>query len=178
MADIRGVLIVDGANWSHALEGGRLRINYDILVSRIQNATGIKIIGLSYYTAFQTQADLDRRWGFLNYLKNLGWNVQAMPATLGPNGRWRDKEVDIAIALDAYEEVVSGAADAVLIGSGDEDFAALFRRLPESVKGWVVSFKGSTSPMLQTVADVLFMENLGVLFEAKPSMGADLSLGK
>lgn len=174
MAETQGVLIVDGANWSHALEGGRLRIDYETLVVRIQQATGIKIIGLSYYTAYRTRADLDRRWGFFNYLKTLGWNVQAMPATLSADGQWRDKEVDVAIALDAYEEARSGAANAILIGSGDEDFAALFRRLPEDVQGWVVSFRNKTSPMLQQVANVLFIEDLGVVREAGPSMGSAL----
>jgi uncharacterized LabA/DUF88 family protein len=171
-SEVNGVLIVDGANWSHALEGGRLRINYDRLVSRIQEVTGVKIVGLSYYTAYQTQIDLTRRWGFLTYLKNLGWQIQVMPATMNVDGRWRDKEVDVAIALDAYEEARSGAVGAVMIGSGDEDFAALFRRLPEGVNGWVISFKKSLSQALRRVAKVVHIEDLGVLYEARTPMDA------
>lgn len=165
------VLVVDGANWSHALEGGRLRIDYDRLVSRIQQVTGTKIIGLLYYTSYRTKEDLGRRMGFLNYLANMGWKVQAMPATLQSDGRWRDKEVDVAIALDAYEEARSGAVQAVIIGSGDEDFAALFRRLPENVQGYVVSFRDKLSPGLKDVAKIIRMEDLGVLHQVPPRMG-------
>lgn len=167
-----GVLIVDGANWTHALEGGRYRIDYDLLVSRLQQITGVKLIGFSYYTAFRTEVDLEKRWGFLNYLKNLGWVVNAMPATLGADGRWRDKEVDVAIALDAYEEARSGDIGAVMIGSGDEDFAALFRRLPEGVAGYAISFKAALSKKLRDVANVIVMEDLGVLYQVSPVMAS------
>lgn len=167
MPDMEGVLIVDGANWSRALEGGRYRIDYERVVSRLQQLTGVKIVGLTYFTAFRTKTDLDRRWPFLNYLKNLGWQVNVMPATLGVDGVWRDKEVDIAIALDAYEEVVSGRIGAVFIGSGDEDFAALFRRLPEDFPRWVVSFRDKTSSKLYEVADVIYLDDLGVVREAR-----------
>lgn len=166
------VLVVDGANWSHALEGGRLRINYDRLVSRLQEFTGTKIIGLLYYTAYRTKADLDRRWAFLNYLSNMGWEVQAMPATLSHDGHWRDKEVDVAIALDAYKEAMSGKIQAIIIGSGDEDFGALFRRLPENVKGFVLSFRAKLATSLRDVAKVIIMEDLGVLSTSPTRMGS------
>jgi uncharacterized LabA/DUF88 family protein len=167
------VLVVDGANWSHALEGGRLRIDYDRLISKLQEATDTKIVGMLYYTAYRTKADLDRRWAFLNYLSNMGWKVQAMPATLSADGHWRDKEVDVAIALDAYEEARSGNIQAIIIGSGDEDFGALFRRLPENVKGYVLSFKDKLSPSLKEVAQVVFMEDLGVLRTMPQRMGSE-----
>jgi len=163
MPETEGVLIVDGANWAYALEENT-RVDFEALVYRLQEATGIKIVGMTFYTAYRTEEDLSRRWLFMNYLKNLGWIVNAMPATQGVDGRWRDKGVDIAIAIDAYEEVCSGRVKAILIGSGDADFAALFRRLPEDVAGWVVSFKSAFAHELSEVANSLFIEDLGVLF--------------
>lgn len=166
------VLVVDGANWAHALEGGRVRIDYDRLVSRVQDFTRTKIVGLLYYTAYRTQDDLNRRWAFLNYLSNMGWRVQAMPATLSHSGHWRDKEVDVAIALDAYEEARSGNIQAIIIGSGDEDFGALFRRLPENVQGFVLSFRDKLAPSLREVAKVILMEDLGILRTSPTHMGS------
>jgi uncharacterized LabA/DUF88 family protein len=170
MPELVGALFVDGANWAHALEGGRLRVNFDRLIHEIQRRTGIKLVSFNFYTAYHTQEDIDRRWAFFNYLKSLGWQVQVMPATLGADGRWRDKEVDVA--LEAYEEARSARANAILIGSGDQDFAALFRRLPEGIEGWVISFREQLSPVLTQVARVLHIEDLGVLYEVRPSMGA------
>lgn len=169
MADVEGAIFVDGANWAYPLLGGR--INFDWLVSRLQKATGIKLVGFYYYTAFRTKEDLERRWAFLNYLKDLGWQVQAMPATQGADGQWRDKEVDIAIALDAYEEARSGRAKAIILGSGDQDFAALFRRLPDEVDRWAVGFRAHMSPVLGDVAHILFLDDLGVVQSRPPSMG-------
>lgn len=163
MPETEGVLIVDGANWAHALGEG-MRVNFEALVTRLQEATGVNLVGLTFYTAYRTEADLGRRWMFLNYLRDLGWVVNAMPAELSPEGRWRDKEVDVAIALDAYEEALSGRVSAVMIGSGDADFAALFRRLPSEVRGYVVSFREKTSHTLFEVANVIFIEDLGVLY--------------
>ncbi len=171
MPDVDGAIFVDGANWAYPLMGGR--INYDWLISRIQKITGIKLIGFYYYTAFRKKEDLDRRWAFLNYLKDLGWQVQAMPAVLGADGVWRDKEVDVAIALDAYEEARSGRAKAIIIGSGDQDFAALFRRLPDEIDRWSVGFRDHMSPALGAVSRVIFLEDLGVVQQRPPSMGED-----
>lgn len=161
--DDLGILIVDGANWSIPLDEKERRINYDRLVYRLERRTGVRLAGLLYYTAFRTQDDLHRRLPFFNYLKELGWQVQAMPATLGKDGIWRDKEVDVAIALDAYEEARSGNVRAVLIGSGDEDFGALFRRLPNGVQGWAVGFRENMSRSLKEVAKIVFLEDLDVL---------------
>lgn len=178
MADVEGSIFVDGANWAFPLLGGR--INFDWLVSRLQKVTGVKLTGFYYYTGYRSQAALEKRWAFLNYLKDLGWQVQAMPSMLGSDGRWRDKEVDIAIALDAYEEVRSGRAKALILGSGDQDFAALFRRLPEDVDRWAVGFREHMSPVLAEVASIVFLEDLGVVQSRPPSMGCpeDIPLEK
>lgn len=166
VGETKGLLIVDGANWSRHLEGEKLKIDYNRVVSRVQQATGVKIVVLSYYTTYRSMDGFERRRGFIEYLKRLGWDVRAMPATLGIDGRWRDKEVDVAIALDAYEEVRSGSVNAVLIGSGDADFAALFRRLPDQIQKWSIGFRASVSPTLRQVSKVVLVEDLGVLREA------------
>lgn len=163
MPDALGVLIVDGANWSISLDAKKLRVNYDLLIYQLERRARVKLAGLLYYTTFRNQEDLHRRRAFFNYLRDLGWQVQVMPATLGVDGVWRDKEVDIAIALDAYEEARSGHVSAVMIGSGDEDFGALFRRLPDGVQGWSVGFRGNMARSLKDVSQVVFLEDLGVL---------------
>lgn len=164
--ELEAALFVDGANWTKGVEklkGRSGRINYNKIVPMIQDATGTRIVALYYYTAYRTQADLDRRWPFLTFLKDLGWQVQAMPAESVAEGQWRDKEVDIAIALDAYEEAISGKAESIMIGSGDGDFAALFRRLPEPVGKWAISFRANQSSVLNTVANVVHLDDLNVL---------------
>lgn len=164
-------VFVDGANWSKQLAEG-FRINYNKLVRALQRETKTRIISLYYYTGFTSQECLGRRMPFLEYLKNLGWVVQAMPATLGVDGRWRDKEVDISIALDAYAEICSGAAQALILGSGDEDFGALYRRLPEGTQAWAVGWRGHMSARLPVKA--IFLDDLDVVERsgAKAEKGA------
>lgn len=171
MTEPNAALFVDGANWTRSVEALNKRIDYNRVVKEIEWAAQVKVVSLHYYTAFQREADLLRRKPFLEVLARLGWQVQAMPATQGVDGIWRDKEVDVAIALDAYEEVRSGKVNALLVGSGDEDFAALFRRLPEDFPAWAVGFRGSMSRTLYEVTDVILINDLNVLKEPGYGMG-------
>lgn len=163
MADREAALFVDGANWSKSLSELGMRVDYRKLVFELQEATKAKITSLHYYTTYKSQESLDRRWPFLNSLKALGWEVFAIPANVNSDGRWRDKEIDIGIAIDAYETIRSGYAQDLIMGSGDGDFAALFRRLPAEVGKWAAGFKGAMSPMLKEVANVILMDRLNIL---------------
>lgn len=164
MADPEGSLFVDGGNWSHALSDLNALIDFHRLVYAIQNVTRVKITKLYYYTAYRSQSDLNRRLPFLEKLGREGWEIFAMPSTLGMDDVWRDKEIDISIALDAYEEVRSGFIQSLILGTGDGDFAALFRRLPAEIGKWSIGFRNHMSPALRGVSTVLYIESLGVLY--------------
>jgi len=174
MADlVEASIVVDGANWAWSLSKQDARVNFEKLVDRVQEAANLKITALTFWTAYRSQEDLGRRWPFLSYLKDLGWNVNIIPATLVAQGHWADKQVDINIALDAYEDALAGFG-AVIIGSGDGDFAAVFKRFPKGVQGYTLAFRNNISSSLAKVSHVIYMEDLRVLFKEgrMPSMGS------
>lgn len=178
MAEKEAALFVDGANWSKSLSDLGMRVDYKKLVFELQQVTGTKITSLHYYTTYKSQESLDRRWAFLNSLKGLGWEVFAIPAKINVVGKWHDKEIDIGIAIDAYETIRSGYAQDLIIGTGDGDFAALFRRLPAEVGKWAIGFKDAMSPMLKDVANVILMERLNILHKKTVAEDGETNLAQ
>lgn len=173
-----GAIFVDGGNVSHSLkrrsieEGTkRQKIEYGRLVTalqehpRVANGKGISFPFRAYYTAHHSPELLLHREPFYEHLRMNGWSVFDTVAKKCDDGVFRDKGVDLAIALDAYALALKSQIDTLVLLTHDEDFAELFKRLPMWVRGVSVGFRGRTSIMIQKAAtEVIWLEDMaGVL---------------
>lgn len=169
-----GAIFVDGGNVSHSLkrrsrEAGtpRQKVEYGLLVEALRNHPQVmngkptEFPFRAYYTAHHDPALLVHRAPFYEHLKANGWTVFDTPAKQGEDGIFRDKGVDLAIALDAFALALRGQIDTLVLLTHDEDFAQLFLRLPKSVRGISVGFRGQTAMMVQkAAAEVIWIDDL------------------
>ena len=117
---------------------------------------------MAYYEAYRTDEDLKRRSLFHSTLKKHGWTVFSFKAKECSDGIWRDKGLDLSLALDSYKLAILGQISHLVVLSHDEDFAALFERLPKSVTGISVGWKGRIALRIQKTANIVwFLEDLG-----------------
>ena len=173
-----GAIFVDGGNVSHSLkrrsieEGTkRQRIEYGNLIRaleahpRVANGTGICFPFRAYYTAHHSPELLQHRAPFYEHLRSNGWSIFDTLAKKCDDGIFRDKGVDLSIALDAYALALKSQIDTLVLLTHDEDFAQLFKRLPLGVRGISVGFKNRTAILVQkAAAEVIWLDDLvGVL---------------
>lgn len=173
-----GAIFVDGGNVSHSLkrrsieEGTkRQKIEYGNLIRaleanpKVNGGKPLTLLFRAYYTAHHMPELLAHRAPFYEHLKSNGWSVFDTLAKLCNDGIFRDKGVDLAIALDAYALALKAQIDTLVVVTHDEDFAELFKRLPLGVRGISVGFKNRTAMMIQkAAAEVIWIEDLeGVL---------------
>jgi len=157
----RAALFIDGANWSKGLLGRR--INFDLLIRKIEWAASVKVVYQAYYATYRTQQHLEARMPFAEVLKRRRWQVFLMPAKYDASGgRYVDKEVDVAIALEAYMYAISGKADVIVVGSGDEDYCALYRRLPDGVRPVCLALSDAIGSEVRQLARVIELDKIGV----------------
>lgn len=169
-----GAIFVDGGNVSQSLKRRsrqlgvpRLRLEYGDLVEalkvhpRIMNGRPLEFHFKAYYTAHHDPALLAHREPFYAHLRKNGWTIFDTVAKLCSDGIYRDKGVDLSIALDAFSLALKEQIDTLVVLTHDADFAELFRRLPKSVKGISVGFKSETAILLQqTASEVIWLEDL------------------
>jgi len=173
-----GAIFVDGGNMSQSLKRrssragtSRQRLEYGVLAEllrthpKVCQGKTIEFPFKAYYTAHHNPELLVHREPFYGYLKRNGWTIFDTVSKLCNDGIFRDKGVDIAIALDAYALALKGQIDTLVLLTHDEDFAELFKRLPKSVRGISVGLKNETSILVQKAAtEVLWLDDLaGVL---------------
>jgi uncharacterized LabA/DUF88 family protein len=173
-----GAIFVDGGNISqslkrHSREAGmpRQRLEYGVLTEllrthpKVANGKPMEFLFKAYYTAHHDPALLVHREPFYDHLRRNGWTIFDTVSKLCTDGIYRDKGVDLSIALDAYALALKGQIDTLVLLTHDEDFAELFKRLPKSVKGISIGFKNRTSILVQkAAADVIWLDDLaGVL---------------
>ena len=161
-----GAIFVDGGNASFSLKrkGGDLpeRIDYALLPKyvrwRINRDSGASV-GFPfkcYYAGYRDQADIDQRRDFSNALKREGWSVFDVQAKyINAEGRWKDDQVDMAMALDAYDLVLKNQLDALVLLTHDSDFAALFKRVPRRVLRYVMGWTEWVAPELTSEATLI-----------------------
>lgn len=167
-----GAFFVDGASISISLtqQGQPLmpkRIDYDRLLivvravirEREKLPEPIDWRFKNYYVAHKGLEDVSKD-PFLDKLKKWGWTVQEFMAKHYRDGTWRDKQVDIALALDAYDVIRSGSASVIVIGTHDSDFAALFKKLPGSVVKCVVGWSDMMARELREVAKPIYLDEI------------------
>lgn len=168
-----GAIFVDGGNMSHALKDVspicKTRINYTriphLIQKRLLDKHNVKVefLYLCYYDAYRNEDDLKRRSPFHATLRKHGWSVFSFQAKECSDGMWRDKGLDIALALDAYRLATSGGVSHVVLLSHDEDFVSLFERLPNNVVGISVGWRGKTALRIQKAASIAwFLEDFGM----------------
>lgn len=161
-----GGIFVDGGNMTRAgREKGRggVRVNYMALPELLCRYFGgnVTFPYRKYYTAVIAGRESSRN-DFYRYLKSSGWDICEMQSVKCSDGKYRDKGVDLSLALDAYSLACSGKAKVVVVASHDGDFAALFSRLPKWVEGYALGFSGDVSTEVQKAArGTITFEELG-----------------
>lgn len=161
---------MDGANVSNRLHERNLSMDYDRLCESIEDALDVAIRFKTYYYAVRTKQDEENRAGFIRNLKSMGWSTDLFQAAKRDDGRWVDKGVDVAIALDGYWLALKGQITDLVLATGDADFASLFLRTrPLKVKGHVAGFENDISKFLAHSADsVILIDKMpGVLKERR-----------
>lgn len=167
--DHKAVLLIDGRNITHALEkvspGKQLRVNYGALgrtiVSNImRTGDSLEWLYRGYYTGRPSTEAPDKRTGFYKHLEHHHWTVVELPSKLCDDGIWRDKEVDISLAIDAFKYVFCRGANIVIVGSHDGDFAALFRRLPDTVRKYSLGFYEMMAVELKATSQVISLKDM------------------
>lgn len=163
MADC-GAVFVDGAAMSRTLTALRAgKINYERLVRKVEDLVGVRLPFKAYYTTHRDPEALKRREPFYDHLRRAGWTVFDTIAKLCPDGIWRDKGVDLAIALDAYRLVVKSQVSVLVLATHDEDFAELFKRV-NGVRKYVIGFKDYMASALPIVATPIWLDETRGVF--------------
>jgi uncharacterized LabA/DUF88 family protein len=161
----RGALIADGGNMTFALKdfgnGRPLKLSYQDLPRILQPITGdVNFVFKAYYTAHRDPVSVQRREPFYAALRDAGWIIYDTVSKECFDGQFRDKGVDLSIALDAYRLALKEQVQIVALLTHDEDFVALFKRLPREVKGYVIGFENQMASALKTVATPVYLESL------------------
>lgn len=170
-----GAIFVDGANMSRALTArfhdgkGRILIDYGKLADILERRYKVPFRYRTYYTSHRDDVAAARRKPFYDHLRRNGWTVFDYPAKWivnkdHPEGIWMDKGIDLAIGLDAYRIVLKDENLSVLaLASHDADFAQLFKRLPASVLGVSIGWRGSIAIDLEEVSEPVYLDEIGAL---------------
>lgn len=147
----RGALLVDGSNFITSIERrgpGRApgRVDFNALVAALESRLpGVRLGLRHYYGSYRTPEQLAVRKDFFDALRRRGWGVYELQAKHYSDGRWKEKQVDLAIALDAYKLALLGHVEVLVLVTHDADFLALINRLPASVKAVVVGWDDEMS---------------------------------
>ena len=93
-------------------------------------------------------------------LKMKGWTHFDIPAKyIAAERYWKDDQVDLTLALDAYDLILRDQVQCLVLMSHDSDFSALFRRIPGKVLKYVAGFKGEMSAELTALAEPMFLDD-------------------
>jgi uncharacterized LabA/DUF88 family protein len=169
-----GAIFVDGANISRSLTArsqgkGRPLVDYGRVVDALNRIFGVPFSFRAYYTTHRDKAALERREPFYDHLRRNGWTVFDLQAKCvvnsdHPEGMWMDKGVDLAIGLDAYRLALTEKNLTVLaLATHDADFAQLFMRVPPSITGVSLGWKGNIAMDLVAVTKPVYLDEIGVL---------------
>lgn len=92
---------------------------------------------------------LPKKLNFLNYLNSQGFVIQPKPIKISPNGKKRQKGVDVFIYKDIVELAQEDTYDKAILLSGDSDFLDVVKKLKQLKKKIEIwSFKSSISRAL------------------------------
>ncbi|MCY3674558.1 MAG: NYN domain-containing protein [Paracoccaceae bacterium] len=156
-------------NWRKA----RISIEgfHDFLREEIAGLIGVKrkscrVVGAHYYRGRYPAGDTDKNPGrllgerkFDDALMKARVTTHYRPMGMIPDGRDRERGIDVLLTLDAYDAAVYNKMDVIVLVTGDGDFVPLVERLNSSncivaVPAWdIKSPEGDVS--LRTSPDLL-----------------------
>lgn len=192
-----GGLFVDGANLVASLRskgkvpGVQRRIDYSafprVLARGLsQDGKTIDFRYKRYYGAYRDARDMRSRQTFRKVLENAGWilhDFQAkayriedgkcpvcqQPWNLPGETIFRDKGVDIALALDAFNAVADLKVNVLAVVTHDSDFTTLFNRTQGAgVRRVVVGWKSEMPLELREAAEPFYLDDVMEDIEYKP----------
>jgi len=92
------------------------------------------------------------RNNFYTFLEKNDFEINTIPVKILPNGSYKQKGVDVNLALDCLAYAYEDQYDHLILVSGDGDFAPLVKwliKLNKTVEVW--AFQGSISPRLSKI---------------------------
>ena len=140
------MLFVDHANVFKNLDKGDGRINY-IKFKEIL-AQDSHLVGSFIYLGIPKKLSKEKR-RFLSYLKKAKYVIQPKPVQVSPNGKIKQKGIDVFMYSEIVELAEADTYDKAIIVSGDADFIDAVKKLKElgkKVEIW--SFKISLAQKL------------------------------
>jgi len=165
-----GGIFVDGASMvyalaNHSLPGVKERINYDALLKLLSERLGSKEDQVDfrfkhYYGSHRNGTDLSRHGGFYDALKGSGWVIYQTQAKQYSDGTFKEKQVDISIALDAYHLALLRQIQVLVVMTHDSDFAALLKRVPPGIRKVVIGWSDAMARELDQVAEGIFLDDI------------------
>lgn len=159
----RALVLIDGANHTHALSRLNKRMDYKVLAKYLEEQ--FDIVSLRYYTG--KPINNPQFQSFLNTLSYNGYIVvDKEPKHISDGTVKGNLDVEIAVDAMTYSEHV----DVVILFSGDSDFVYLLDALQKKgIRCYVVSGSLVVSEEIRKQADVYWplIEIAGV-YEAPP----------
>lgn len=142
----RIIIFIDHANIFHNIENLNIRINY--LKLKEIFTQNHHLVGCFMYMSIFDKI-LPKKLKFLNYIRAQGFIIQPKPVIISPNGKKKQKGLDIFIYKDIVELAEEDTYDKAILVSGDSDFLDLVKKLKELKKEIEIwSFKKSISRTL------------------------------
>jgi len=122
----RAFIFFDHANIFHVLQELDIRIDYDLVKSRL--ARGYHLVAPVMYLG-RPKVIYPKKQKFLDALTRHGWSITEKPLKMHSSGKTSQDGVDEVMFLDIYEFAKQGAYEKAIIVSGDNAFAGVVKEL-------------------------------------------------
>lgn len=142
----RAIIFLDQANVLHNLLKSNIRIDYKKFKEIM--AGDYHLVGSLAYMGIPENVKSKKK-GFIRYLGSVGYVIIKVPLKIFPDGKMKQKRIDMLIHKHMLEFAQDDAFDVAILVSGDEDFMYAVKKVKEmnkEVKIW--SFKSSLSNKL------------------------------
>ena len=146
----RVIIFLDHANIFHNVAKLNIRINYKKLKEILTKNN--HLVGVFTYMGIPDKVFPKKR-NFLNYLNSQGFIIQPKPIKISPDGKKKQKGIDIFIYKDIVELAEEDAYDKAILISGDADFVDVVKTIKKYSKRIEIwSFRKSLSNVLKEEA--------------------------
>lgn len=151
---------IDGNNLKKTAQGLELEIDWKALKSELFELGQGTAAQLKYYTGVHNRPS-PRQKQHLSHLQDLNYQTTLCPIANRGNGKCKTIGDDLAICMDAMEDVKTG--DRVILVSGDGDFTGLVKKLiARGAKVTVIGGSDSTNYSIKNLLkqDFISLESI------------------
>ncbi|MHA1150432.1 MAG: LabA-like NYN domain-containing protein [Promethearchaeota archaeon] len=150
----RIILFIDNSNLFYAFRAYGIHCDYLKLKEVISHKRNL-IEAILYMGIMYPVKEKDKAW--LSKLSHLGYHVKTRAVKVAPNGRKKEKRIDILMAIDIIAAVYEKSFDKVVLVSGDGDFIPVIKKLKELNKK--VEIWSSKNLLSEQIKDIMGENN-------------------